>query len=115
MLEVGDKIGASLGKSQGGGNMVSRGRVSDDVSYVLLETPLVPRLDLSDCRPTQLPVLPETTPTQLSDHISLGNGGKSAPSSELEPVPMLPRAPVTGVKVVCVCCLLYTSDAADES
>ena len=103
VLEALGKIGTSLGKAQGGGNMVPRGRVSDDVSYVLLETPLVPRLDLSDCRPTELPVLPETTPTQLSDHAPQGNGGKGAlgqasTGGEMELVPVLPRGPpVTGV------------------
>nr|KAG5714029.1 hypothetical protein BaRGS_020357 [Batillaria attramentaria] len=111
--DLATKIGSSLvtsssGSASNGGSMVSRGIVSDDVSYVLLEAPLVPRLDLSDCRPTELPVLPETTASQGSPtrgSMQLASGQMSAPNEPRDRVPVLPRAPigtVTEVKTVVV-------------
>ncbi|XP_076441530.1 uncharacterized protein LOC143280678 [Babylonia areolata] len=68
---AGPTIGTTLGKGTGhqalpAGTPTTTTMLpaaGNDVSYVLLEPPVVPPLDLSPCRPTELPALPEATPT----------------------------------------------------
>ncbi|KAL8610560.1 hypothetical protein ACOMHN_006280 [Nucella lapillus] len=111
--------GGGGGRGEGGweeeGRMMSRGKTSQDMAYVLLDRPLVPRLDLSDCRPTELPVLSKTTPSSWGRVKGEGTGSgaleglagqksgiirpmSAGASTTSDHVPVLPPAPVSAPK-----------------